>query len=96
MIEQLLKQASAFEQQGQNDLALNAYNVVLELLPQSDNQSRAAVYFLRGRLKFRLNNRNGAMDDLNCAIKLNPEMLDKLNGEFSRFYEEGCHSNSRQ
>lgn len=88
----MLAEAASFEEKGQLDLALNIYNVALELVMQADTQSRARVLLLRGRLRYRLKNPQGAMDDLQQALQLDPSLGDVLTGEFSKFYKESCHS----
>lgn len=91
MINEMLQQAAAFEETGQLDLAQNIYNVGLQLLPDSQRKAKAHIHLLRGRLCYRLHNTQGALDDIQKAIELNPEIAGRLNGEFSKFYEEHCH-----
>lgn len=91
MINEMLQQATTFEESGQLDLAQGIYNVALELLPAAAHEARAQVLFLRGRLNYRLKNPQGAMADLRQALDLCPALADKLSGEFSKFYNEGCH-----
>lgn len=91
MIKPMIEQAAAFENTGQLDLALNIYNVALELLPDSANEDRAKILLLRGRLNFRLKNSQGALDDLNEAMRLDPSLAQTLTGEFTKYYQEGCH-----
>lgn len=90
MIHEMLEQAAVFETSGQLDLAQNIYNVALDLLPESNHEARGTVLFLRGRLNYRLNNKQGAMDDLKTAMALHPALADSLTGDFSKFYKEGC------
>lgn len=91
MIGQMLKEAAAYEESGQLDLALRIYNVALELLPDAAAEARAKVLLLRGRLNYRLKNPQGAMDDLRQALDLDATLAEALTGEFSKFYKEGCH-----
>lgn len=91
MITEMLKQAAAFEETGQLDLAQSIYNVALELLPDSAQEARARVLLLRGRLAFRLKNSQGAIDDLQQAMQIDPNLATTLSGEFSKFYKEHCH-----
>lgn len=90
-IAQMLEQAGTFEKNGQLDLALNIYNVALQLLPEAETKIRAHILMLRGSIYFRLKNKGGAMDDLRKAMELDPELATKLSGDFSKFYNEGCH-----
>lgn len=90
MINQMIEQAAAFEKTGQLDLAQSIYNTALQLLPDSAHEARAQVLLLRGRLSLRLKNNQGALDDLQQALQLCPALVDTLNGEFSKFYKEGC------
>lgn len=87
----MLKQAADFEQTGQLDLAQSIYNVALELLPDAASQARAKVLLLRGRLAYRLKNPKGAAEDLQQAMKLDPQLANTVTGEFSKFYKEHCH-----
>lgn len=91
MITEMLQQAAVFEETGQLDLAQNIYNVALELLPDAAHEARAKVLLLRGRLAFRLKNSQGAIDDLQHAMELDPALAATLTGEFSKFYKEHCH-----
>lgn len=91
MINEMLQQAAAFETTGQLDLAQNIYNVALQLLPDAEHEARGYVHFLRGRLSYRLRNTQGALDDIQKAIELNPAIAEQLNGEFSKFYKEHCN-----
>lgn len=91
MIGQMLKEAAAYEESGQLDLALRIYNVALELLPDAAAEARAKVLLLRGHLNYRLKNPQGAMDDLRQALDLDATLAEALTGEFSKFYKEGCH-----
>lgn len=90
-IVQMLEQAGAFEQSNQLDLAQNIYNVALQLLPDSETKLRAQILRLRGSIAYRLNNKAGAMDDIRKAMELDPEMAASFSGDFSKFYNEGCH-----
>lgn len=87
----MLKQAAEFEDTGQLDLAQSIYNVALELLPDAASQARAKVLLLRGRLSYRLKNPKGAAEDLQQAMKLDPQLVNTVTGEFSKFYKEHCH-----
>lgn len=87
----MLKQAADFEETGQLDLAQSIYNVALELLPDAASQARAKVLLLRGRLAYRLKNPKGAAEDLQQAMKLDPQLANTVTGEFSKFYKEHCH-----
>lgn len=87
----MLKEAAAYEESGQLDLALRIYNVALELLPDAAAEARAKLLLLRGRLNYRLKNPQGAMDDLRQALDLDATLAEALTGEFSKFYKEGCH-----
>lgn len=90
MINEMLQQAAVFEESGQLDLAQNIYNVALQLLPDAAKDAQARILIRRGRLNYRLKNHQGAMDDLQKAISLDPTVVEALNGEFSKFYKEGC------
>lgn len=91
MINEIMQQAAVFEESGQLDLAQNIYNVALQLLPESASDAKARILIRRGRLNYRLNNHQGAMDDLQQAFSLDPTVAEALSGEFSKFYKEGCH-----
>lgn len=91
MLNDMLKQAADFEETGQLDLAQSIYNVALELLPDAASQARAKVLLLRGRLAYRLKNPKGAAEDLQQAMKLDPQLANTVTGEFSKFYKEHCH-----
>lgn len=90
MLNQMIEQAATFEKSGQLDLAQSIYNTALHLLPDAAREARAQVLLLRGRLSLRLKNHQGALDDLQQALHLCPSLTDTLNGEFSKFYKEGC------
>lgn len=91
MINEMMQQAAVFEESGQLDLALGIYNVALDLLPEAATDVRARILLMRGRLNYRLKNSGGAMDDVQQAMQLDPSLAETLNGEFSKFYKEGCH-----
>lgn len=91
MINEMLQQAAAFETSGQLDLAQNIYNVALQLIPDAQREARALIHLRRGRLSYRLHNAQGALDDIQQAIALHPQIAEGLNGEFSKFYKEHCH-----
>lgn len=91
MINEMIEQAATFEKSGQLDLAKGIYNVALDLLPESDKSTRARILLLRGRLNYRLKNSQGALDDLQQALQMEPALADALSGEFSKFYKEVCH-----
>lgn len=79
MIPEMIEQAAAFEKSGQLDLAQNIYNVALDLLPQSETEARARILLRRGRLRYRLKNAGGAMDDLRQALALAPSLAEEIN-----------------
>ena len=91
MLQEMLQQASTFEESGRLDLALKIYDVALTLLPTTSTEAAAGILLRRGRLRYRLNNHQGAMDDLRKAIDMAPRLASTLTGEFSRFYKESCH-----
>lgn len=90
MLNQMIEQAATFEKSGQLDLAQSIYNTALQLLPDIAHEARAQVLLLRGRLSLRLKNHQGALDDLQQALQLCPDLAGTLSGEFSKFYKEGC------
>ncbi len=89
--QEMFEQAISFEKSGQFDLAQNIYNVALQLLPETERSFRAQLLLRRGAIAYKLKNLRGAFDDFSAAMSTDPALARRFNGDFSKFYEEGCH-----
>jgi hypothetical protein len=58
---------------------IEAMNAELE-----KNGPNANILKERGRLKMVIGNKKGAMEDLREAVKLDPSIVDNINGEFKK------------
>ena len=87
---QTFKQGLGFEKNEQWDLAINVYDALLQLLPQHESaqQFAAEVHLRRGNLRYRLKNQQGAFDDVREAMRLNPAIAERLDGEHSRWMKK--------
>ncbi len=86
----MLQQAEEFERTGQNDLAQNILNVALQLLPEAESRIRSRLFIRRGAIAYRLKNTQGALEDFQNAIRLDPELAKEFSGDFSKYYDERC------
>lgn len=87
---QTFEQGLDFEKNEQWDLAINVYDALLQLLPQHESaqQFAAEVHLCRGNLRYRLKNQQGAFDDFCEAMRLNPAIAERLDGEHSRWMKK--------
>lgn len=88
----MLEQAEMFEKDKQLDLAQHLYNAALQLIPEAERSLRALILLRRGAIAYRLHNSQGALDDFTAAMKAAPELARRFDGDFSKYYEESCHS----
>lgn len=58
---------------------IEAMNAELE-----KNGPNANILKERGRLKMAIGDKKGAMEDLREAVKLDPSIVDNINGEFKK------------
>ena len=70
--------STAYSERRQLDLALSVMDEALRLLPDF-----AEGYKERGRIRFMLHDRDGAMDDLKQALRLSPETGKDVEGLFT-------------
>lgn len=75
--------SNAYTINHQTDRALETINEFIELMPES-----AEAYKERGRIKLRLNDKAGAMDDLKKSLECSPEAMNQLNGRFNNLEQE--------
>lgn len=73
---------------GNNDVALQLYSKVIDL-----NPFHVEAYRERGQLRLQLGDRQGAADDMQKVLEINPEEAADVNGEFSA---EGIEQKTRQ
>ena len=82
---EMLRQAEEFERQGKTDLAQNLLNVALQLLPETEKKIRGRILLRRGEIAYRLKNSQGALEDFQKAVALDPELGKGFNGDFSKY-----------
>lgn len=87
---QTFEQGLDFEKNEQWDLAINVYDALLQLLPQHESihPFAAEVHLRRGNLRYRLKNQQGSFDDFREAIRLNPTIAERLDGEHSSWMKK--------
>lgn len=74
----ILALASLYDISGQTDKAIDLLDEAIGNLPDF-----AEAYRMRGGIRHRLHDEQGAMDDLKKAINLRPEEIGQIDGEFS-------------
>lgn len=87
---QTFEQGLAFEKAEQWNLAINVYDALLQLLPQHESAQpmAAEVHLRRGNLRYRLKNQQGAFEDFREAMRLDPAIAERLDGEYSRWIKK--------
>lgn len=73
-------------QMQQYDEAEDDLDVLIDTLHTDD----ADLYQLRGTLRMNRGDKQGALDDMRKALDLNPQLLERLNGEFKSSEKGHC------
>lgn len=81
------QRAIALIQMEQLDEAVKDLDMLINRLKVQD----AEVYQLRAGIRMQKADKNGALADLQVAMKLNPQLLEMLNGRFQSAEGKSCH-----
>ncbi|MCH5176066.1 MAG: tetratricopeptide repeat protein [Prevotellaceae bacterium] len=65
-------------QMQQYDEAIKDLDTLIDTLHTDD----AEIYQLRGTLRMNHDDKKGALDDMRCALDLNPQLLEQMSGKF--------------
>ena len=79
-VEAYQKRAFALSEMGQYKEALEDLDTLIDTLNVTDD---ANLYSLRGAIRMKLDNKQGALDDMRKALQLNPKLLKHLEGHFT-------------
>lgn len=72
---------------GQIDDAINDLDTVIGACEVKD----AEIYQFRGALRLQKGDKEGALQDIKEAVRLKPELLQKLSGDFKLDEGQSCH-----